>query len=489
MYSNANNTLRLPIWLAVFATALWCFVFTKAALSSITHDEASTYFHHLNSDFFTCLYSPDCWKSANNHLLNTLFWQQTIRWLGPTELGMRLPNVLGYLLYLAAGIFLVLRITSRLLPGLAAFALLNFNPFLLDFFSLARGYGLCAAFVLAALAMWFIFWEQKRLILLLGVLAGLYAAVLANFVALNVFVAIVGATAVMVWRDESAFRWRIWGMLGGASVLLALLLHRPIRFLRQGGEFQYGSGSFAESMESMIKNPLYGNAYFGDATSTIVSVMALLALALVSYMTFKRLYIGMSDRTNRFLSAVCIAFGFSIVIMIVQHYLLGSVYLINRTITPLMPLLSVILAVGLLTVSGRYRAVSFASFITIFLLSWNLLRAGNIRYFREWWYDENTKSVMLYLNDAGQARQLPVTAGVSWLFFPAAEFYRTTLPLPFVAPLENRSDINPTSGFDYYYLEESQKALLGDSYIQEKYYNWGRVLMRKQRDSTALAPQ
>lgn len=487
MHFNSHNAVRLPVLLAVLATALWCFVFAKAQLSSITHDEASTYFHHKDSEFFTCLYSPDCWKSANNHLLNTLFWQQTIRWLGPNEMGMRLPNVLAYLLYLGSGIFLVLRLTSRILPGLAAFALLNFNPFLLDFFSLARGYGLCAAFVLGALALWYRFWEEKRLLLLVGVLAALYAAVLSNFVALNVFVSIAGATAVLVWREESAFRWRVWWMIGAASVLLGLILHRPVLFLRKGGEFQYGSGSFAESLESLIKNPLYGNAYLGDSTSVVVSMIALAVFVAVSVMAFRRWRKGMGG-ANHFLNAVCLAFGLSVLVMVAQHYLLGSVYLVNRTITPLMPLMSTIFAVGLL-LSERYRAVTIASAIVVFLLSWNLVRAGNIRYFREWWYDENTKSVMLYLNDMGQARQEPVTVGVSWLFFPAGEFYRTTLPLPFVAPLENRSDINPDAGVDYYYLEESQKGLLGNTYTQEKYYEWGRVLMRKQGNPTVVAPQ
>ncbi len=487
MHFNSHNAVRLPVLLAVLATALWCFVFAKAQLTSITHDEASTYFHHKDSDFFTCLYSPDCWKSANNHLLNTLFWQQTIRWLGPDEMGMRLPNVLAYLLYLVSSIFLVLRLTSRVLPGVAAFALLNFNPFLLDFFSLARGYGLCAAFVLGALALWYRFWEEKQLWLLVGVLAALCAAVLSNFVALNVFVSIAGATAVLVWREVPSFRWRVWWVIGAAGVLLGLILHRPVLFLRKGGEFQYGSGSFTESLESLIKNPLYGNAYLGDSTSVVVSMLALAVFVAVSVMAFRRWRKGMGG-ANYFLAAVCLALGLSMVVMVAQHYLLGSVYLVNRTITPLMPLLSTIFAVGLL-LSGRYRAVTIASAIAVFLLSWNLVRAGNIRYFREWWYDENTKSVMLYLNDMGQARQAPVTMGVSWLFFPAGEFYRTTLPLPFVAPLENRSDINPDAGVDYYYLEESQKGLLGNTYIQEKYYEWGRVLMRKQSDTAVVAPQ
>ncbi|HRF39615.1 MAG TPA: hypothetical protein PK198_12575 [Saprospiraceae bacterium] len=119
------------------------------------------------------------------------------------------------------------------------------------------------------------------------------------------------------------------------------------------------------------------------------------------------------------------------------------------------------------------------SVLVLLAMTWNLGRSANVRYFREWWYDENTKSVMLYLNDVGEARQKPVSVGVSWLFFPSGEFYRHTLALPFVEQLPNNAEIKPDGGYEYYYIEESQKPTLGEAYEQVKYYQWGRVLMRK----------
>ncbi len=475
----AANPALPPILLAAVATALWCFVFAKAGLAAITHDEASTYFHHQNSNFITCLYSPDCWKSANNHLLNTLFWQQSIRWLGPTELGMRLPNVLGYLIFLAGSAFLVLRLNAGVWQGLAAFAILNFNPYLIDFFALARGYGLCAGFIMAALTLWYLYWQTRRTVYLACTGAALTAAVLSNFVALNVFIAVAGATLLLTIGKDRKLFLRSAAVLGINASLLALIVHRPIRFLRQGGEFQYGSGSLWESLESLIKNPVYGNAYLGKATLPVFCGIAYGVFVLALLYALLRLRRAGPSGRDLFLAASGLAFALSIAVMIAQHYLLGSVYLVNRTATPLMPLFAVVPAIALLLAGANKRWAAVLSALVCFALAWNLMRAANVRYFREWWYDENTKSVMLYLNDVGNARQKPVRAAVSWLFYPSGEFYRHTLSLPYVESLPGVPDIRPDAGYDYYYIEESQKDMLGDAYEQEKYYPWGRVLMRK----------
>ncbi len=489
--TSLSRRAGLPVAIAICATALWCFVFAKAGLSSMTHDEASTWFHHQGSRFFTCLYSPECWKSANNHLLNTLLWQQTTRWLGPTELGMRLPNILAGVVFLASSAFLVLQFTARFWPGLAAFALLTFNPFLLDFFALARGYGLCAAFIMAAIALWYVYWKQNRPLYLLWSCAALTAAILSNFVALNVFAAIGGATFLLTLKGDRRFFLRSMAILGGMALLLALILHRPIQFLRKGGEFQYGTNSLWESLESLVKNPLYGNAYLGDATSTVFTIVIITAMLGLLVYSWLRMVKGKEESkgTDRFFAAAGLAFVLSVATMIAQHYLLGSVYLINRTSTPLMPLLGAFFGIGLLLLAKEQRWATVLAVLVFMVMSWNLVRSANVRFFREWWYDENTKAVMLYANDVGNARQQPVRLGVSWLFFPAGEFYRITLSLNHVEPLPNNQDIRTDAGYDYYYIEESQKSLLGDAYEQEKYYPWGRVLMRKKPLHTSQVAQ
>lgn len=448
----------------------------------MTHDESSTYLQHLQSDFFKCFYSPDCWGNANNHLLNTLLFQQTTQWLGPTELGVRLPNLLGHLVFLGSSAFLVLRTTTRLLPGLAAFAALNFNPFLLDFFSLARGYGLSAGFIMAAIAFWWVWQQRYTLRHLLLCCAMLVLAVLSNFVALNVFLAIGGATFLLSLRQGRGVWQRVLIAFGSTAVLLAVLLHKPIRFLREGGEFQYGAGSLRESLESLVGSPLYGNAYLSAATVPVAAAVVYVAFGVVCGWSVWTWYRHPDRRDYGFVAALSVAFVLSVAAMFAQHHLLGSVYLVSRTAVPLMPLLSGTIAAGLLLWGSQAARPGFSavvSFVVLFAMAWNLGRSANVQFFREWWYDQNTKAVMLYLNDIGEARQKPVRAGSSWLFSPTGEFYRQTLPLTYLEPLPFNPEIRADADFEYLYIEESQQPLLGDAYEQVKYYPWGRMLMRK----------
>ena len=87
----------------------------------------------------------------NNHVLNTLLIRISTARFHLTELSLRLPSLLGGLLYLWVAYRLA---TRRFAPGPAAIAvlgLLTLNPMVLDGMSEARGYGMGLAFLLWAL--------------------------------------------------------------------------------------------------------------------------------------------------------------------------------------------------------------------------------------------------------------------------------------------------------------------------------------------------
>jgi hypothetical protein len=99
------------------------------------------------------------WRQAfehfdlNNHVLNTLLIRISTARFHLTELSLRLPSLLGGLLYLWVAYRLA---TRRFAPGPAALAvlgLLTLNPMVLDGMSEARGYGMGLAFLLWALEL------------------------------------------------------------------------------------------------------------------------------------------------------------------------------------------------------------------------------------------------------------------------------------------------------------------------------------------------
>ena len=118
----------------------------RAVVVSLTYDEADTYLHYVR---FRGIFGFLIKDIANNHPLNTLliFITTTLTKIQFNEFIIRLPNVCAFLVYL----FLAYKISAAQKYRIFLFSILAFNPYLNEFFGLARGYGLAAAFTLAAL--------------------------------------------------------------------------------------------------------------------------------------------------------------------------------------------------------------------------------------------------------------------------------------------------------------------------------------------------
>lgn len=110
----------------------------------ITYDEASTFFRYINLGNY---WPGDGLWDANNHILNSFLSIWSYRIFGVDEIWLRLPNVLASLIYFLAAVQLSLHIENKRLKWLLLLALCG-NHFVLEFFSVTRGYGLSMAFLL-----------------------------------------------------------------------------------------------------------------------------------------------------------------------------------------------------------------------------------------------------------------------------------------------------------------------------------------------------
>jgi hypothetical protein len=140
--------LTLLLLVAVFAVNIY-----RAATQGITIDEAFTYQYFVAPPLYQVMTSYD----ANHHVVNSLLAKVTTGLFGVSELTLRIPSLLGGLIYLLAVRAIVLYVFSAEW-AIAAFALLSLNPFVLDYLSAARGYGLALGFLMSAL--WFLLRSQ-----------------------------------------------------------------------------------------------------------------------------------------------------------------------------------------------------------------------------------------------------------------------------------------------------------------------------------------
>jgi hypothetical protein len=186
---------RTVFRLSVLAVSLFLVAFEvlRAARATFYFDEANTFLNYLSSNVLA-LFN---FNSANNHFLNTVLAKLFSAVGGTSELILRLPNLLGFVIYLLFSYLLVDRFIKNKLVAVCGFLWLSLNPYVLEFFSLCRGYGLSLACLMAALFFFFSFLdktiksEPEGPRHLRYSLAAASLGVLANFNLLNVYLSLV----------------------------------------------------------------------------------------------------------------------------------------------------------------------------------------------------------------------------------------------------------------------------------------------------------
>lgn len=141
----------------LIAALVLSYAVLRAARLSLTFDEAATYISYLSSNFLAVFNLT----SANNHLLSTLLARLGCSIAGSGELVLRWPSLFGLILYLLFSWAILKKFFGRT-AALAGFLLLNLNPYVLDFFSLSRGYGLALGLEMTALYFFMIFLDSAR---------------------------------------------------------------------------------------------------------------------------------------------------------------------------------------------------------------------------------------------------------------------------------------------------------------------------------------
>lgn len=144
------NLRRHHIFLAI-AVLAWVYLWLKAAIMPMAHDEIATFFYFVQPGRFLPFLSK--WE-ANNHILNsaltTLFYQL----FGAGYLALRLANLLFFPLFAWYVFRFSEEIKSPVIRWTFILGLLCAHHFI-EFFSISRGYGMSMALMTGAL--WHLF--------------------------------------------------------------------------------------------------------------------------------------------------------------------------------------------------------------------------------------------------------------------------------------------------------------------------------------------
>jgi hypothetical protein len=426
--ANGNVIERLTV--SVVFAILIAYVASRAALMSITHDEAATYVWHIKGLVTDIVSFSTPGLPDNNHMLFTLLAKASTRAFGPSEFALRLPSVIAYAGFLAA-LYLTLRLFVQ---GAVLWLFLLFvalNPYLVDMFSTARGYGLGMALETGGLYLFLSAIEDKESSAWKPVLVGaLFAlAALAHFAMLLLFIAFLGLRVLaaagafmrgMFWRRRVAVE--AIGLASVAGLLAAASIKPLLKFKELGLLYNDRWPSF---FNGTVDTLVAGSLRNGDPPVVVgvilcaAVVVALIVLAVkVRSLAQHRRLLGLAMVTG-LLVAVCVG-------TVLQHYLFGVAYLAERRavfLTPLFGIMCALLLAGrnyLLSPSAR-ALIAVAALSPLILLP-KLTTGADLRTTWDCLYDADTKTMIRQLEALPHERALRL--GIDPRFEPSINFYR-----------------------------------------------------------------
>ncbi len=428
----------------------------RAATQAIAVDEAFAWQKMLSGSWRAMFDTFD----ACHHFLYTYLSWISIHLLGVSAFSLRLPALLAGALYFAAVYRLSLWLFGSSWRLLLAVAALSLNPYILDFLSAARGYGLAMACLLWAL------YETLRAVSsppahLPRAALWLSFGVASNLTFLFPSLALVTVTLTASPLARRAALRYLAAFLLPAAALIAL----PLSHARRDS-FYYGSTKFEDTWNTLAQGSLLCSqpaflpptwqAPYHSLVAQIVHLMpwTIAALALpFAYALFAaaRARFQNLDRASATLLLSASTLAVTVGGLLAAHWIFALLYPMDRTGLYLIPLVTL---TALAAAAGPLLPRAFQAAVVLFIVLF--AAAFHTTYYRDWPYCRPLKQ-MLSLAAASRPAGAIVHLGGSFVFEPPLNFYRETQHLAWYAPVV-RAD--PNAPADFYFLFDEDLAVI-----------------------------
>jgi uncharacterized membrane protein len=472
---------------------------SSAALLAASVYRAATYPFTGDESLSFAIFSwePVWGVSANNHLLNTWLMRVCSSLFGNSELSLRLPNLLAHALYLVSVLALLRRFEHAALL-LAGFAFFNLNPFMLDFFMVARGYGLALAFTAAALSLLARAYDAKRrgagfgASLYLSAAAG-SLAVLSNYAFLNFYLPLLLACVWFFVTDESLRRFgrgrlaaAAAGLLAACGLFLAFVVSDLLRLQRAGGLYAGGKeGFFSDTVRSLVRVSLYYVPY------TYASEWAVSAFVVGLFAAMLLLGVAVCVRHGEvpLFVPLLLVLALAAALPVAQHNLVGTLFPVDRGALPYVPLYAAALlaAAHVLWQLPRRRwaraAALAAPLLLAALLVWHFRLSFTPHSLLLWWFHKHDRDA-IELVERDRAVHFPgrtVRLANSWMMEPSLNFYRVTRGYEWLEPITREPPDGAQADYVYAFASDFKGYAEPAQTLLASYPDTKTVLLRVNR--------
>ncbi|MBI3511118.1 MAG: hypothetical protein HY064_10680 [Bacteroidetes bacterium] len=372
------------------AGALFIYLAIRAKNISITWDEAQTFFEYVRTPRW--LPHDLNYMSANNHLLNTWLMKISVSLFGSGELALRLPNVL------AGGIFFTALIATlkqwfgnnwRILP---VFLIIALQPWLLDYFSIARGYGLSVAMMMCGIFYSGNFFSSGKMSSCIKAQLFFLLATAANLALIHVLVASALFFVCFLYSDKTRRR-RNYLVPAFIPLIAIVFLFPYAQKLNANGAFFLGDE---------VHSPFFLFSSLGKSTAYIAPYSDMLALPLViffsaiPFLVAIQLFLRMKNTKDRTTLFVLVLLVLSFILPVMQHFILGSNYISGRVTLFYLPLLLLLFSSFTMN-SGKAGKYMLGATSVFFII--HFCFCVNTKHYYDCSEQENVKDAMKILRD------------------------------------------------------------------------------------------
>jgi hypothetical protein len=468
----------------------------RAIKISVFHDEAYDVLVYVPRTFFAILTQSD-----NKHVLNTLAQKVLLNYFPLSEICIRLPALTGHLLYLF-GVFRISKLWHTRIPLAFPIMLWGLQPFILELFSAARGYGLALGFFIQGL-FYFLEWvrapfSKDRRSQAHRALFFMALAAYSNLSFLHIFlgsILLILGVEIITWKNDylgaSSARkslcplFRILWVPVSLTMGVALLCFFPfMQSLSQGSLYHGGTrGFWSDTVHSLIVDILYAQGYATPGLIHLIIIFTGIIIGLAMATVFEtRKKDGIERELNH---ATSLLLGLLFICAGTIAFLwktMGIKYVMGRHAVYFIPLflmlVLLLLEQGLRTSRVILKGISrLGLWLLTILVVTHFFLSANMDHFYLCPYDANTKAMMAELSAQINTENLPrnaVSLGTNWIFVPSSNFYKVKNKIRW---LRWTTALTLSKEFDYYYLA-SEASPWQNSY--------GLISAEKVRDSVPL---
>lgn len=368
----------------VFILSVCVFIYTliRVFTLSAVNDECSliwTNYDFKNTSIFDILSFRGLLCTANSHLINTLINHLACNLFGfKSLLFCRILNATLIIPYCVIGFKIANNVTNNSKYILLFFVILIFNLFLLDFFSLARGYAMATVFECWCIYYLIQFYKTHSYsyffkCILTGVICGL-----ANFSFVYFFLAAMSVLYFIAIYDyiiRTENRKLLYILLTGILLTLLVLMYMyPVsKQIIQCDPQYYGTndGFFAGTLRSILAVLIYNLSLPPFFVVAGKAVFVILFASMIVYMLF------IKKDFSEYIPLICLLI--CVVIIYIQHYAQHIKFPFERTAMYLIPLLLYML-IYFLNYMMQFKIKHLALVALLIFYACNTLPALNFKY-------------------------------------------------------------------------------------------------------------